>query len=94
MRKSFSFQRYHAWRRHTSPRSWRAKNGRIKKEKIGMKNSTQEFREEKTSATAEQELKKLQMKYDELGRAYDAIQEDLVFLLNENRRLKEELRKR
>ena len=59
-----------------------------------MNDLTQEFQKAKTFATTEQELKRLQMKYEELGRAYDAMQNDLMFLLAENRRLKEELGKR
>ena len=59
-----------------------------------MNDLTQELQTEKTLTSTEQQLKTLQMKYEELGRAYDAMQNDLMFLLAENRRLKEELGKR
>lgn len=41
---------------------------------------------------AADELEKLDQKYQELGRSYDVMSSDLLKLLDENKKLKDELR--
>ncbi len=49
-------------------------------------------RREELCSIAADELEKLNGKYQELGRSYDAMSEDLLKLIAENNRLQEELR--
>lgn len=49
-------------------------------------------RDEQLCSLAADELEKLDKKYQELGRSYDAMSSDLLKLLDENRKLKDELR--
>ena len=49
-------------------------------------------RDEQLCSLAADELEKLDKKYQELGRSYDAMSSDLLKQLDENRKLKDELR--
>ena len=48
-------------------------------------------RDEQLCTVAADELERLNTKYDELGRAYDAMSADLIRLVEENRALRREL---
>lgn len=49
-------------------------------------------RNEELCSLAANELEKMDMKYRELGRSYDAMSSDLLKLIDENTKLREELR--
>lgn len=49
-------------------------------------------KQEELCSIAADELEKLDKKYQEIGRSYDAMSSDLLKLIEENRRLREELR--
>ena len=49
-------------------------------------------RQEELCSIAADELEKLNTKYQELGRSYDAMSTDLLKLIAENKELREELR--
>ena len=49
-------------------------------------------RQEELCSIAVDELEKLDKKYQELGRSYDAMSNDLLKLLTENKKLKDDLK--
>ena len=49
-------------------------------------------RKEQLCSLAADELEKLDKKYQELGRSYDAMSSDLLKLIDENKKLREELK--
>ncbi len=49
-------------------------------------------RNEELCSLAANELEKMDMKYRELGRSYDAMSSDLMKLIDENKKLRDELR--
>ena len=49
-------------------------------------------RGEQLCSLAADELEKLDKKYQELGRSYDAMSSDLLKLIDENKKLREELK--
>ncbi len=49
-------------------------------------------RQEELCSIAADELESLEKKYQELGRSYDAMSTDLLKLIAENKKLREELR--
>lgn len=49
-------------------------------------------RQEELCSIAADELESLDKKYQELGRSYDTMSADLLKLISENKRLREELR--